>query len=86
MLNRIKLYFTNKNIPDARFIQVLQEHGLNPYQEYDKKKHIIPMYESVLQIYKELAQKDPSYANAIESFEHNIAILKDKENEQKVYI
>ena len=56
MINRLKLYFTHYDFTDDYYISVLNEHKLNPYQEYDKNVHRIAMLECVLQIFTELAR------------------------------
>lgn len=78
MINRLKLYFTNYDIPDEHFISVLREHNLNPCQEYDKSIHRIAMLECVLQIFTELARasNDNSFNSQIECYQNDIALLK----------
>lgn len=84
MLSRLKLYFTHHSIPDERFIEVLREHNLNPYQEYDKTIHRISMLECVVQIFKELARvsNDHSYDQTIKTYETDIELLRSKEHDE----
>ena len=83
MINRLKLYFTNHDFTDDYYISVLNEHKLNPYQEYDKNVHRIAMLECVLQIFTELARQSENscfYNSQIQSYQRDIAILKNKEH------
>lgn len=95
MLNRLKLYFTHYDIPDDHYINVLNDHGLNPYEDYDKSIHRIAMLECVLQIFTELARASNNnefnsqiqsvasqqhYDEIIRCYKNDIAILKNKEH------
>ena len=57
MLQRIKLYFSDYNIPDDTYISILREHGLNPYDEYDKDEHKVAMLSSVYAVYTNLKRQ-----------------------------
>lgn len=83
MLHRLKLYFTHYDFTDDYYISVLKEHNLNPNQEYDKSIHRIAMLECVLQIFTELARQSENscfYNSQIQSYQRDIAILKNKEH------
>lgn len=95
MLSRLKLYFTHYDIPDDHYINVLNDHGLNPYADYDKSIHRIAMLECVLQIFTELARASGNnefnsqiqsvasqqhYDEIIRCYKNDIAILKNKEH------
>lgn len=83
MLSRLKLYFTHYDIPDDHYINVLNDHGLNPYEDYDKSIHRIAMLECVLQIFTELARASGNneFNSQIQCYKNDIAILKNKEIE-----
>ena len=86
MINRLKLYFTHYDFTDDYYISVLNEHKLNPYQEYDKNVHRIAMLECVLQIFTELARQSENscfYNSQIQSYQRDIAILKANGGNQK---
>lgn len=57
MLARIKIYFSNYIIPDDVYITILREHGLNPYDDYDKDKHKTTMLSVVYAVYAYLKRQ-----------------------------
>ena len=84
MLSRLKLYFTPYRISDEHMKSVLIEHGLNPYETYDKSIHRIAMLECVVEIFKELARasNDHSYDQTIKTYETDIEQLRSKEHDE----